>query len=479
MKRDIDNLLKQALSPDMTPDPRLDQRILDQRKEIIEMDTNRNTITDTRRDIAPLPGFSMSDTDGGSRRRPRLRARTAVAAAICGVLVVGSVSTYAAWRLLSAGEVVKEFGDLKLAEAFTGEDAVPVNESQTYGNYRITLLGSVSGENISDYLNHGSNRTFYLSSDGQYLSLDDDRLYTVVAIEHADGTPMPAASDDAYGDEAFFVSPYVKGLDPQDYNSLTLKGSYSELVIDGVQYRILETTNVELFADRGVYIGVNDGPFYKSDAFLYNEAAGEITRNESYPGLNALFTLPLDPAHADPAAAQAWLDAFDQAVQDASSDVSAGIVYSVTDGASGHGADSLPTQETVSVYGIDISAFQNWVSRISPDSRLVDQAALRELCAAIPQTVQICSVTDNAFFYSWDLDGLSASSGTLQMDYVFPEGSAPGTMVLIGCNSSLGGDESEEDTLRSAKLETALLNEDGTVTVAVYVPKEYLERYTN
>ena len=146
MKRDMDDLLKQALSPDMTPDPRLD------------------------------PGSAP-------RRRPRLRARAAVAAAICCVLVVGSISTYAAWRLLSAGEVVKKYGDLKLAEAFTGEDAVPVNESQTYGNYRITLLGSVSGENISDYLNHGSNRTFYLSSDGQYLALEDDRLYTVVAIE--------------------------------------------------------------------------------------------------------------------------------------------------------------------------------------------------------------------------------------------------------------------------------------------------------
>lgn len=472
MKRDMDDLLKQALSPDMEPNPRLDQRILDQRKEIMEMNMNRNTTTDTRTDTAPLPGSAP-------RRRPRLRARAAVAAAICCVLVVGSISTYAAWRLLSAGEVVKKYGDLKLAEAFTGEDAVPVNESQTYGNYRITLLGSVSGENISDYLNHGSNRTFYLSSDGQYLALEDDRLYTVVAIEHADGSPMPDASDDTYGDETFFVSPYVKGLDPQDYNSLTLKGSYTELVIDGVQYRILETNNVELFADRGVYIGVNDGPFYENDAFLYNEATGEITRNESYPGLNALFALPLDPAHADPAAAQSWLDAFDQAARDASSGASAGIAYSVTGGDSGSGTGGLPTQETVAVYGIDISAFQNWVSQISPDGRLVDQTALQELCAAIPQTVQACPVTDNALSYSWELNGLGASSGTLQIDYVFPDGSAPGTMVLIGCSSSLGGDESEEDMLRSAKLETALLNEDGTVTVAVYVPKEYLGQYTD
>lgn len=478
----MDDLLKQALSPDMTPDPRLNRRILDQRKEIIEMDTNRNTITDTPRDITPIPGFSMFDKGCETRPKTHFRARTAVAAAICGVLVVGSVSTYAAWRLLSAGEVVKEYGDLKLAEAFTGEDAVLVNESQTCGDYRITLLGAVPGENISDYLNHGSNKTFYLSSNGQYLALEDDRLYTIVAIEHADGTPMPAASDDAYGDETFFVSPYVKGLDPQNYNSLTLKGSYSELVVDGVQYRILETTNVELFADRGVYIGVNDGTFYENDAFLYDETTGEISRNENYPGLNALFKLPLDPANADPAAAQSWLDAFDQAAQDASSDATAAIVYSVTGDDSGNNMSGQPTQETVSVYGIDtidITAHQNWVSRISTDGKLVDQEALQELCAAIPQTIQTCTVTDNSFSYAWDLNGLGASSGTLQMDYVFPEGSAPGTMVLIGSSFSLDGGESEEDMLRSAKLETALLNADGAVTVAVYVPKEYLGRYTN
>ncbi len=471
MKRDMDDLLKQALSPDMTPDPRLNRRIIQahQEKENRNMKLNMDL-------------FANNTSGANDRRRPRFRARTAVAAAICGVLVVGSVSTYAAWRLLSAGEVVKEYGDLKLAEAFTGKDAVLVNESQTDGDYRITLLGAVPGENISDYLNHGSNKTFYLSSNGQYLALEDDRLYTIVAIEHADGTPMPATSDDAYGDETFFVSPYVKGLDPQNYNSLTMKGSYTELVIDGVQYRILETTNVELFADRGVYIGVNDGTFYENTAFLYDETTGEISRNANYPGLNVLFNLPLDPANADPAAAQAWLNAFGQAAQDASSNASAAIVYSATGDDSGSSISGQPAQETVSVYGIDtidITTHQNWVSQIATDGKLVDQEALQELCAAIPQTIQTCPVTDNSFAYAWDLNGLGASSGTLRMDYVFPEGSAPGTMVLIGSNFSLDGSESEEDMLRSAKLETALLNEDGTVTVAVYVPKEYLERYIN
>ncbi len=298
MKREIDDILKQALSPDFTPDTLLNQRIIHQGKENLKMNTDTRINTET-------------NTNTGCR--PRFRARTAVAAAICCVLAVGSITTYAAWKLLGAKDVVQKYGDLKLAEAFTGEDAVLVNETQTCKNYRITLLGAVAGENISDYLGQdtisGSDSVYV--SGGEDLSFISNRLYTIVAIEHTDGTPMPTTSDDAYGNETFLVSPYVKGLPPHKYNAFTLKGSYSDLVIDGVLYRLLETTSVELFADRGVYIGVSDGVFYNPDVFCYDESTGEITRNENYDGVNALFTLPLNPAHANPDAAQAWLDAID------------------------------------------------------------------------------------------------------------------------------------------------------------------------
>ena len=56
------------------------------------------------------------------------------------------------------------------------------NPLQESGGYRVTLLGSVAGKNLSDCL----------AWDDAGLP-KDDRLYTVVAIEHADGTPMPPA----------------------------------------------------------------------------------------------------------------------------------------------------------------------------------------------------------------------------------------------------------------------------------------------
>ncbi len=68
-------------------------------------------------------------------------------------------------------------------------------------------------------------------------------------------------------------------------------------------YRICQCNNVEIFADRTIYVAVIDGSdFYDSSAYVYNEADGTIARNENYAGLNALFVLPLDASKADPAA---------------------------------------------------------------------------------------------------------------------------------------------------------------------------------
>lgn len=122
-------------------------------------------------------------------------------------LVIGSTAVFAAWKYLSPSQIAEEFEDRELAEAFQGEDAVLVNETQECGGYKVTLLGAVSGKNARKFL-----------SSGQKEQLEDSRFYAAVAIEHADGTPMPDTSDDAYGEEAFFVSPYIKGLDPVWYN---------------------------------------------------------------------------------------------------------------------------------------------------------------------------------------------------------------------------------------------------------------------
>ena len=201
MKKDLDRILKQALTPQEEPDAWLNQNILYRAEEMANMKKKR-------------------------------KKRVSVAAAAF-TLVIGSAAVVAAARYLSPGQIAQELEDGKLMDAFQGKDAVSVNESQEYGGYRVTLLGAVSGKNISEYLE--------TDDQGQ---VEDDRFYAAVAIERTDGTPMPDTSDDAYGEESFYVSPYIKGLEPWNYGIMNMGGGYSEFVQDGIQYRMLDMENI-------------------------------------------------------------------------------------------------------------------------------------------------------------------------------------------------------------------------------------------
>lgn len=269
MKYDMDELLRNALSCKEEPDYWLNQKI-----------------------IRKIQEKEREDMSKGSRKI-KVPAAALLAAA---VLFVGSVTGYAAWKYLTPGQVAETAEDKGLAAAFQSEDAVAINEVQEYGNYRITLLGIVSGKNLSQYT----------MEDGAGNILDD-RTYVVTAIENVDGTPRPDTSEDSYGEDAFFVSPLIQGLNPAVYNSVTMDGGYSEIVENGIQYRIAECDNVEKFADRQVYLCVNDGSFYNNDAYSYDEQSGNISRNEGYQGVNALFTLPLDKSRADKDAAEEYI----------------------------------------------------------------------------------------------------------------------------------------------------------------------------
>jgi hypothetical protein len=91
-------------------------------------------------------------------------------------------------------------------------------------------------------------------------------------------------------------------------NIASMDGGYSDNVADGILYRIIECDNVEIFADRGLYLAVcTGGPFYNGDAFIQNERTGEITANPNFDGASAVFDLPLDTKLADPAEAERYL----------------------------------------------------------------------------------------------------------------------------------------------------------------------------
>ena len=78
-------------------------------------------------------------------------------------------------------------------------------------------------------------------------SIAADRTYAVIAIEKADGTPMPDTSEDSYGKLEIFASLLIGGYDPAFYNIVSMSGNYADMTEDGILYRLLECDNVEIF----------------------------------------------------------------------------------------------------------------------------------------------------------------------------------------------------------------------------------------
>lgn len=223
--------------------------------------------------------------------------RFPVVAAICFVLLFCSGTAFAAWKYLKPADIAVESGDKQLAAAFESKDAILMEESQSYGEYTVTLLGTVSGNNLSDFC----------SGDDQ---VNSGKTYAVVAISKKDGTPMPEASSDPeeYNKVPFFVSPLIQGLDPKDYNIVTMNGGYFEIVKNGIRYRMIECDNIELFSNRNLYLCVSNTNFYDHNAYKFDEKTGDISVNSSYKGMNLLFNLHLNKDKADEKAAKEYLE---------------------------------------------------------------------------------------------------------------------------------------------------------------------------
>ena len=225
------------------------------------------------------------------------RKRVSAGVMVAILTLVMSVTAIAATQFFSSDQVAVHLGEKMLAKAFESSDAIEVNQSVDSGDYKFTLHGIVSGAGLKE-----------LNDTDSTNEIHPERTYAVVSIARQDGRPMPKTSDPEYGEESFFVSPLIKGLKPWQVNIASMKGGYSEVVLDGIQYRLIECDGVEMFADRGVYLAISSGsPFYNSEAFAYNESTGEVTAKSDYKGVSLLMDLPLDKAKADPAKAEAYL----------------------------------------------------------------------------------------------------------------------------------------------------------------------------
>lgn len=211
--------------------------------------------------------------------------RKYIPAIIATAVLLTGMSVFATYRLLNAKEVANILDDKKLAQSF--DDTLSPYECVTDGNYKATVLGITSGENLSSYAS-SSNELF------------PEKTYVAVAIEHTDGSPM------TYDDE-ILVSPLIEGLNPFRYNIFSMNGGYSANIIDGVLYRIVEFDSIEYFADRNVYIAVLSEPFLGNKSYSYDEVSGKISSCEDYDGTNMLIKLELDKSKANPEKAEEYL----------------------------------------------------------------------------------------------------------------------------------------------------------------------------
>lgn len=384
----LDLILKQALSPEIDDcDVKIKTMDMEKEKNVINYEKNKNS--------------KKSSVKSWKHA-------TAAAAAIA-VTMVSSITAYAAWRYFSAKDVAAEIADNRLAQEFEQNNWMDECETQTYGNYDITLLGIVSGDEISSHLSK--------TDSGE---IDGDKTYMAVAIAHSDGTPMPDSSKT--DEEQFYVSPYIEGLDPARYNASVLGGNNTLFVSDGIQYRLLETDNIECFADRKIYMGVSEGEAYDDKAYVYDSVSGDISRNESYEGVNALFTLSIDSNLADQKRAAEVIAAMDN-------------------------------YEAGGEYTEILSEADRWVNSITPEN--IDEKA-----TPLESSRQVLSLSEFAEYVMGETaDGADVDAEAAVLDEYFPDGVGMSEVMTKSAAS-------KED----AYVETYTLNSDYTVTILRYVP---------
>lgn len=210
-----------------------------------------------------------------------------MAVLIAASVAVLAVSVSAAVLFLSPADVAEEAQEPVLAAAFQSESAITINESAQVGEYTVTMDGMVSGAELSKEA---------AEYNGEIIS---DRTYAVYHVVRTDGKPLQDYPDLTY-------TPLVEGYHVSAVNAWTLGGGQVSFLRDGVAYHLFDTRNLEMFADHTVYFAVYEGSTPSVDQFSMTKE-GAISLRDNVDGM--LFTLPLDESKADPAAAEAVVQA--------------------------------------------------------------------------------------------------------------------------------------------------------------------------
>ena len=207
-------------------------------------------------------------------------------AAVVAALVL---SVSAALYFLSPADVADHFEQPLLSEAFKSEKAILLDETIQTGDYNVTLAGLVSGEGLTSW-----------ASD-----VDQSHTYAVLFLQRVDGKALDQSDFDFI---RFTMTPLVAGYAPTAVNNWTLDAFASGFSQDGVFYYLLDTQDLQIFANHTVYLAFYEGSVPSNSIFTVAED-GSISFAEDFTGVQALFTLPLDTSFADDVAADAFVEA--------------------------------------------------------------------------------------------------------------------------------------------------------------------------
>lgn len=320
----MDSLLRRALAPDTEPAEAVKEAL---RKELTAK--CKDDILDFAREAANPAGGSQDRMEDRNRRNEtemkqdikrnikwNMKKKAAVAAAAFISVAAVSVTGAAASKYLSREDVIEQMGKEDARQGFESGSVLEVYQTKEAGDYLFTLYEIAVGGTLEEWGLGGAMQNGDVREGG---------TYAVMAIARKDGSPMPAIASDEYRELEFFVSPLIQGLEPWEYNLASMGGNYGEMERDGVLYRVIECDDISVFADRKLYLCVNESLFYNKEAFVYHETDGTITRNEAYEGINLLFELPIDAACANAEKAAEYLAAFDKPAASARTETEEGI----------------------------------------------------------------------------------------------------------------------------------------------------------
>lgn len=247
------------------------------------------TLTEDDHPSEMLNRHIMKKAGMEENKMKRNKRNLVAAAAVILCIAAGGSTAYAAYRYLTSSEIADSVSEnSNLAAAFESKDAIRIDEVQTSGEFSFHLLGIVTGSDLEPYLTEDSKS-----------EIDDKKTYITMAISKLDGSSMPERN--------FCISPLIGGVPFDVANNSSLGTELIWFEKDGVIYELVSCDNLEMFADRGVWISVVDNFGNEAGAYTLNED-GSYTKNPSYEDFSALFQIPFDASKADRETADRYLE---------------------------------------------------------------------------------------------------------------------------------------------------------------------------